>query len=100
MNVLSEMEHRTTKRINKLLFNTHYTEVVLYIITMFVGYFSTFNETSDIFINRQDQSILMMIGKIFYIFIMICNIGMYYYMVIPYYDYIFNNEGENKTEKK
>lgn len=85
MNVIGEL--RDKRKVVKLVKYTQGSEYVIYLVTMVVGYFSTFDKTNDIYINRQDQSIFMIVGKIIFILVMICNVGLYYYMVKPFFEY-------------
>jgi amino acid permease len=100
-NAISELNPKTTKRIHMLIDYTNYSEIIIYFITMLVGYFSTFETTNAIYINREYQSIFMIIGKFLYIGVMISNIGLCYYMNLPYLDYAFNDflEGRISQEK-
>jgi amino acid permease len=96
MNALSELYPKTDIRINKLVNYTSYSEMILYFITMFVGYFSTYNLTDEIYINREYQSPFMLVGKFLYMGVMICNIGLYYYMIKPFLEYVFRTRGNEK----
>jgi hypothetical protein len=64
---------------------------------MFIGYFSTFDDTDDIYINRADQSIFMIFGKATFIILLICNIGLYYYMNRYEFESVFNPENAKVT---
>jgi amino acid permease len=87
MNAMGEL--RDKRKVTKLAKYTQGVEYVLYLITIVVGYFSTFDDTQEIYINREGQSIFMVVGKIIFILVMICNIGLYYYMVKPFLEHLF-----------
>jgi amino acid permease len=79
--------HSTIMKVAKLVRYTQGSEYVIYLVTMIVGYFSTFDQTNEIYINRENQSIFMIIGKIIFMLVMICNVGLYYYIVKPFIEY-------------
>lgn len=82
-NVLTELSNKTTKRLYMLINYSFIAEVTLYVIVMFIGYFSTLDKTNEVFIDREDQSIFMVIGKVFYLICLVCNTGLYYFMIRP-----------------
>jgi amino acid permease len=90
LNVLYELKDKTTARIKMLVNYTYYLEFSLYLVVMLVGYFSTLDQTNEIYIDRPGQSIFMVIGKVLYALCMVCNIGLYYYMIRPNLEYLFN----------
>jgi amino acid permease len=87
LNAMSELDPNNEKRIKILVNYTSFSESFLYLVTMLVGYFSTYDLTNEIYINRTYQSIFMIIGKFLLIGLMICNVGLYYYMIKPYFDF-------------
>ncbi len=87
LNAISELDPNTEKRIKILVNYTSFSETFLYLVTMLVGYFSTYDLTDEIYINRPYQSLFMIAGKILYMGVMICNIGLYYYMIKPYFEF-------------
>jgi amino acid permease len=97
MGTMKELAHKA--KINKLVYYTHRSEIIVYLITMLIGYFSTFDMTNEMYIKREGQGILMVIGKCLYIIVMIVNIALYYYMVKPYLEYKLGikNSGEEKS---
>lgn len=99
LNALKEIKNKTDSRIMTLAKFTFYSEFFLYLIIMLVGYFSMYDQTSDIFINREDQSIFMIVGKIFYVFTLTCNVGLYFYMLRPTLEFLFNDEYKLKGFK-
>lgn len=64
--------------------------MVIYLIVMFLSYFSTFEHTKEIFFNRPHLSSLMLSGVFLMLILMICNISLYYYMMLPLLENIFN----------
>jgi amino acid permease len=94
LNAMSELDPNTEKRIKILVDYTSFSETFLYLVTMLVGYFSTYDLTQEIYINRAYQSIFMIVGKFVIIVVMICNVGLYYYMIKPYFD--FRKESDNR----
>ena len=51
-----------------------------YIVIITIGYFSTYELTPEIFLNRKGESMFMVIAKLFYCMIVICDIALGYYM--------------------
>ena len=94
MNTINELFPKTQRRIKKLVNYTSFSEIFFYLITILVGYFSTYNETDEIYINRSYQSTFMVIGKFLYMGVMICNVCLYYYMIKPYLEYVYGIEKE------
>jgi amino acid permease len=99
MNTISELHPKTDRRIKKLVNYTSYSEIFFYLITILVGYFSTYNETDEIYINREYQSIFMVVGKFLYMGVMICNVCLYYYMIKPYLEYVYGIEKEENDPR-
>lgn len=100
MNALVELNPKTEKRVRLLTNYTSYSEMIIYFVTMLVGYFSTFEYTNPLYINRDYQSIFMIIGKFCFIGVMICNIGLYYYMITPYLELILDfKQNDEKSYK-
>jgi hypothetical protein len=83
-----------------LIRHTKNFEIVVYFLVMVIGYFSTFDDTPDIFINREkDQSGFMVFGKLFFtIFLTIC-IGLCYYLNKSTFEWMFNKD-EQFTPKQ
>jgi amino acid permease len=100
MNVLNELSDKTPIRVHKLVNYTNFSELILYLITMLVGYFSTYENTNEIYLDRDYQSIFMIIGKVLFILTLTCNICLYFYMIRPYLEYLFNfGKKEEKSLK-
>ena len=94
LNVLSDLSNPSKKRCLKVLNYSFKVEFYVYVTVMIVGYFSTFQDTNEIFIDRPGQSIFLVIGKLLYIISLTCHIGLYYYISIPSFEVLFN-----KSEK-
>ncbi len=58
---------------------------------MYLGYFSTLDQTNDIYIDRPYQSIYMILGKMLYVIPLLCNVGLYYFITKPYLEILFNS---------
>lgn len=90
LNVLKDINNPTFKRSKKVVVYSFYIEFYVYLFTMFIGYFSTFENTKEIFIDRHEQSFFLLIGKLFYVVALICHIGMYLYISKPSLELVFN----------
>lgn len=55
-----------------------------------MGYFSTYQETNEIFVDRMEEGIFMVVGKLLYVFSLSCHIGLYYYISRPSLEVLFN----------
>jgi amino acid permease len=99
LDVLQDLSNPKKKRCLKVLNHSFNIQFYIYITVMFVGYFSTFQDTNEIFIDRQGQSIFLIIGKLFFNISLICNIGLYYYFSKPSFEVLFNNS-EKFSERK
>ncbi len=99
LNVLSDLNNPTKKRCLKVVNFSFNIEFYVYITVMIIGYFSTFQDTNEIFIDRPGQSIFLVLGKILYIISLICHIGLYYYFTKPSFEVLFN-KSEKFNESK
>lgn len=79
---------------HKLISYTFYSEVFIYLIVMLVAYFSTYEKTNQIFLDRGDTNIFFIIGKFFYVICLVCNVGLYYYMIRPSLECVLKNNKE------
>ena len=100
LTVTDEMNNKENNSINKLAKYSFNLQLILFIGVMFIGYFSTFDQTEDIYINRADQSIFMVIGKAFFIILLLCNIGLYYYMNRSDFEACITAENTKVTNNK
>jgi amino acid permease len=91
LNVVKDLNNPTKKRAQKVVRYSFYIEFYVYLSTMLIGYFSTFENTNEIFIDRHDQSFFLLFGKMFYVIALTCHIGMYYYISKPSLQHYFNN---------
>jgi amino acid permease len=94
------MYNKENNTINKLAKYSFNLQLFLFIGVMFIGYFSTFDQTEDIYINRADQSIFMVIGKAFFIILLLCNIGLYYYMNRNDFENLIKTENTKISKNK
>lgn len=99
LNVLSDLSNPSKKRCLKVLDYSFKVEFYVYSVVMITGYFSTFQETKEIYIDREDQSIFLVLGKLLYIVALTCHIGLYYYISKPSFENLFNRS-EKFSESK
>ena len=92
LSVVDEIKNKTSKRVMEVGTGTFYSELFIYLIIMFFSYFSTFNHTKQVYLDRPHQTILLLIAHFFLINLMICNQLLYYYMLIPMLQIGFNND--------
>jgi amino acid permease len=94
LTVISEINLKTPHRIEMLISHTKNIELLVYFLTMIIGYFSTLDDTPDIYIDREDQSGFMVFGKLFFmIFLTIC-VGLCYYLNKSTFEWLFNKDEE------
>ena len=91
LSVVEEIKNKTKSRVMEVGEGTFYSELFIYLIIMFFSYFSTFNHTKTVFLDRPHHTILLLFAQFFMITLMICNILLYYYMLIPMLQIFFNN---------
>ena len=99
LNVVKDLNNPTKKRGKKVVLYSYYIEFFVYLTVMIIGYLSTYEETNELFIDRNDQSIFLLFGKFFYVIALTCHIGMFYYISIDSLQ-IFLNNGEEFSNKK
>ena len=90
LSVVDEIKNKTKNRVMEVGEGTFYSELFIYLIIMFFSYFSTFNHTKTVFLDRPHHTILLLFAQFFMITLMICNILLYYYMLIPMLQIFFN----------
>ncbi len=90
LSVVYEIKNKTKNRVMEVGEGTFYSELFIYLIIMFFSYFSTFNHTKNVFLDRPHHTILLLFAQFFMITLMICNILLYYYMLIPMLQIFFN----------
>jgi amino acid permease len=83
LGVINEIKGQTEEKAYKIVKYTFQVELATYIIVLFTGYLSTFDETNEIFIDRPGVSIFLVIGKALYIITLTCHIGLYYFISRP-----------------
>jgi len=79
LNVLDDVTTKTENKVHLVVKFTFYIELFTYILIIFLGYFSTYEQTPEIFINRQNESTFLVFAKLFYCCIMVCDIALEYY---------------------
>jgi amino acid permease len=99
LDVLQDLSNPKKKRCLKVVNYSFNIQFYIYITVMFLGYFSTFQDTNEIFIDREGQSIFLIFGKLLYNISLISNIGLYYYFSKPSFEVLFN-DNEKFSEKK
>lgn len=98
LNVISELNKPTKEQGTKIVKYSFFAEFYIYLIVLFTGYLSTFDETNEIFIDRPGNSIFLVIGKILYIVSLTCHIGLYYFVCRPSIEMLVN-DGKSFTER-
>jgi amino acid permease len=99
LTAISEITYKTRDRINQLIHYTKNLEMLVYLLIMIIGYFSTFEKTPDIFIDRDDQGAFMVFGKVFYLIFLVICIGLCYYLNKSTFEWFFNNS-ESFSERQ
>ena len=62
LNIVSDLKEDKENRGNRAINIQFYIEFVLYIIVMLAGYFSTYNQTREIYRDRNGEGLLVLIG--------------------------------------
>lgn len=91
LSVIDEIKNKTVSRVKNTGKKTVYAEMSIYLIVMFASYFSTFENTNESLFDRPNMSALIIVGVFLMMILMICNISLYYYMMLPLFESIFNN---------
>jgi amino acid permease len=99
LNVISEVKNPTQKRGFRIVNNAFYTEFIVYLLVLCTGYLSTYEETKEIFIDRDKDNIFLIVGKGLYIVALTCHIGLLYYISVPSLEMLLNN-GQMYTKKE
>lgn len=90
LNVISEAKEPTKEKGRKIVNYSFIAEVSTYVIVLFTGYLSTFDDTNEIFLDRPGQSIFLVIGKALYIISLTCHIGLFYFISRPSIEMLVN----------
>ena len=96
-NVLETIKRSNETKTRIIVFYAFYIQFFVYLAILFISYFSTFQNTNEIFIDRPNETIFMVIGKAIFCLGLICNIGMFYFTSKDCFQTIFN--GGNKFNK-
>jgi amino acid permease len=95
LNIISELKGDKEKKGNNAINIQFYIEFILYLVVMFAGYLSTFNYTSEIYIDRPGEGMLIIIGEALYMIGLTCNIGLYYYISRPQIEMLYFHDMVN-----
>ena len=90
LNVINEIREPTEKKAMKIIKYSYIIEVMTYVLVLFSGYFSTLDQTKEIFVDRDDQSIFLLIGKVLYTISLTCHIALYVYISKPSVEMLIN----------
>lgn len=99
LSVIFEIKNKTHKRVRDVGLKTFYSELLIYIMVLFFSFFSTFDLTKEIFLTRSNRSFLMMVGEFMMCILMLCNISLYYYMMTPMLELLFNDSQPFKFQQ-
>jgi amino acid permease len=99
LNVISEVKHPTKRRGFRIVNNAFYTEFITYLLVLCTGYLSTYEETQEIFIDRDKENVFFIIGKGLYIVALTCHIGLLYFISVPSLE-MLTNKGEKYNTKQ
>jgi amino acid permease len=95
--IFMELKRPSTKRFNKILSRAFGIEIILYLSIAFGGYFSTFQETKDVFLDRPDlegfNDIFIKIAKMTLFICLHCTMAINYnIMRMSFKSMWFNSE--------
>jgi amino acid permease len=90
LNVIVEVKNVTKVKGRKIAKTAFYIEFFVYTTVLFVGYLSTFENTNEIFIDRPDQTIYLVVGKLLYIISLTCHIALFYFISRPSIEMLLN----------
>ena len=89
--VLESIKQNSETKSRIVVFYAFFIQFFVYLGVLFIAYFSTFQDTYEIFIDRKDQSVFMIIGKAIFSVGLICHIGMLYFAIKETTRTSFNN---------
>jgi len=89
-NVLETIKRSNETKTRIIVFYAFYIQFFVYLAILFISYFSTFQNTREIFIDRPNETVFMNIGKAFFSFGLICHIGMLYFSIKNIYENLLN----------
>lgn len=92
LSVVNEIQNKSKMRVRNAGRLTFYSEMTIYLIVMIFSFFSTLDKTNEVFLDRAHLSTLMFVGEFLMLILMICNISLYYYMMLPLLELFFNNK--------
>ena len=78
-NVLESAKENSYAASRVIIFYAFYIMFGVYLAILFISYFSTFQETNEIFIDRPGETFFMYIGKGLFCLSLICHIGMLFF---------------------
>jgi amino acid permease len=100
LTVIQQIKDKTHERVSNVGKKTFYAEFGIYLLVFFICYFSTFQQTEQIFLTRPNTSFLMLIGEFFMMILMICNIALYFFTSTPTFEFILNDGKELSQKQK
>ena len=100
LTVIQQIKDKTHERVSNVGKKTFYAEFGIYLLIFFICYFSTFQQTEQIFLTRPNTSFLMLIGEFFMMILMICNIALYFFTSTPTFEFILNDGKELSQKQK
>jgi amino acid permease len=90
LSVISEEKEPTKEKGFKIVNYTFIVQFSIYLLVLVTGYLSTFEETREIFIDRDRENIFIIIGKALYIIALTCHLGLLYFISVPSLEMLFN----------
>ena len=100
LTVIHQIKDKTHERVSNVGKKTFYAEFGIYLLVFFICYFSTFQQTEQIFLTRPNTSFLMLIGEFFMMILMICNVALYFFTSTPTFEFILNDGKELSQKQK
>ncbi len=91
LHVIADLNQPTEKTGNEIVRYAFTIEFIVYLTVSITGYLSTFDNTNEIFIDREGQSIFLLLGKLLYIVSLSCHIALYCYVSKPSLEMFLNN---------
>ena len=98
--IIKNFKVKSEKRIKSVLKSAVLISFIVYYIVMLLGYLSNLEETKEIFINRDNETIFITIGKILYSLSLIFNISFTYVLSQKFMEYILTFGNDNLISEK
>lgn len=100
LTIISDLKGDVEKKGNRVINIQFIIEFFCYLLVMFIGYLSTFENTNEIYIDRPNEGQSILLGKTLYIVGLTCDIGLYYYISRPQLEYFFYKNLTDNFNKK